>query len=214
MQVVKRSYSGFMHAIGNLSPLEKLTDSARASDAYGWRRWAASLLAIHDIGRMIDLDLPWWNVRATREVETYLRAHPNSRVFEYGAGASTAWLAHRAGSVVSVEHHADWHRLLMTKIGGIGNIRLLHRELDNHRYAGAIAEAEGPFDLIVIDGRLRADCLDHSLLHLKRGGIVLFDDSGRRRYRKAIEDCGLTETRHFGRSYCVPYPDHTSLLHD
>ncbi|HWW59175.1 MAG TPA: class I SAM-dependent methyltransferase [Sphingopyxis sp.] len=214
MQLVKRSYAGFMHAIASLAPLEKLTAEARDSDAYGWRRWAASLLAIHDIERMIDLGLPWWNVAATREIEAYLRAHPNARVFEYGAGASTAWLAHRAGSVVSVEHHAEWHRLLMTKVGGLGNTRLLHREFDNDAYVGAIAEAEGSFDLIVIDGRLRTDCLDRALPHLKRGGIVLFDDSGRRRYRKAIEDCGLTETRHYGRSYCVPYPDHTSLLHD
>lgn len=213
MQLVKRSYAGFMHVIAGLSPLEKLTVEARESDPYGWRRWAASLLAIHDIERMIDLGLPWWNVAATREADAYLRAHPGARVFEYGAGASTVWLARRAASVVSVEHHAEWHRLLTSKVAAFGNIRLLHRELEGDTYIGAIAEVEGPFDLIVIDGRRRTDCLARSLPHLKPGGLVLFDDSGRRRYRKAIESCGLAETHHYGRSYCVPYPDHTSFLH-
>lgn len=213
MQLVKRSYSGVMHAIAGLGPMEKLAADARESDAYGWRRWTASLLAIHDIERMIGLGLPWWNVAATRDAETYLRAHPDARVFEYGAGASTVWLARRARSVVSVEHHAEWHRLLTKKVAALDNIRLLHRELEGEAYVGAIAEAEGPFDMIVVDGRRRTDCLARALPHLKPGGLILFDDSGRRRYRSAIEGCGLTETHYFGRSYCVPYPDHTSILH-
>lgn len=213
MQLVKRSYAGFMHAIAGLSPLEKLTADARKSDPYGWTRWVASLLAIHDVERMIDLGLPWWNVAATREADAYLRAHPGARVFEYGAGASTVWLARRAASVVSVEHHAEWHRLLTSKVAAFDNIRLLHRELEGDAYIGAIAEADGPFDLIVIDGRRRTDCLARARPYLKPGGLILFDDSGRRRYRKAIENCGLAETRHYGRSYCVPYPDHTSFLY-
>lgn len=213
MQLVKRSYAGLMQTIAGLGPLEKMTAEARDSDPYGWRRWAASLFAIHNIERMIELDLPWWNVAATREAEDYLRAHPDARVFEYGAGASTIWLAHRSASLVSVEHHAEWYWLLAAKVAPFANIRLLHRDLDGEAYIDAIAEAEGPFDLIVIDGRRRTECLARATPHLKQGGIILFDDSGRRRYRSAIETCGLPERRYYGRSYCVPYPDHTSLLH-
>jgi hypothetical protein len=213
MQLIKRSYSGVMHILAGLGPLEKMSDDARTSDAYGWQRWAASLLAIHDIERMIALGLPWWNVAATREAEAYLRAHPGARAFEYGAGASTVWLARRAGEVISVEHHADWHRRLEPVVAPIANSQVWQRDLAGDAYIGAIDEAGGLFDMIVVDGRRRTECLARAIPHLKPGGLILFDDSGRRRYRGAIETCGLPETRHFGRSYCVPYPDHTSLLH-
>ena len=54
---------------------------------------------------------------------------------------------------------------------------------------------------------------DETILCVKgRLGCILFDDSGRRRYRAAIGDCGLVEKHYFGLSYCVPYPDHSSIL--
>lgn len=213
MQLVKRYYAGVMHAIAELGPLQKLTEDARVSDAYGWRRWGASLLAIHDIKRMIALGLPWWNVAATRAVEEHLTVRRNARVFEYGAGASTAWLARRAGTVISVEHHLEWHRLISPMVNGFANTRLWQRNLAGTDYVSAIDEADGQFDLIVIDGRRRIDCLQHAIPHLADGGIILFDDSGRRRYRHGIRGCGLKERRYFGRSYCVPYPDFSSILH-
>lgn len=213
MQLVKRSYSGLMHRVASLGPFERLAAGARKRDVYGWQRWAASLLAIHDIDRMIALDLPWWNVAATREIESWLRARPDARVFEYGAGASTVWLARRAKEIVSVEHHAEWHSHLTRIVGAHPNATLLQRDLAGDAYIGAIDETNGQFDLIVVDGRRRVECLARALQRLKPDGIILFDDSGRRRYRHAIDTCGLREVRHFGRSYCVPYPDFTSLLH-
>ena len=213
MQLVKRSYAGVMHTIANLGAMEKLAEDARQSDEYGWLRWSASLLAIHDIERMIALGLPWWNVAATREVAGFLRARPKARVFEYGAGASTIWLGRHADSVVSVEHHAEWHQRLTKEVVRYPNIELRHRELDGDAYIGAIDAADGPFDLIVVDGRRRTECLARAMPHLARGGIILLDDSGRSRYRGAIQNCGLRERRYFGRSYCVPYPDFTSILY-
>lgn len=213
MQLVKRSYAGAMQAIAALGPMERLASEARVSDEYGWLRWTASLFAIHDVERMIALGLPWWNVAATRDVAGFLHARPKARVFEYGAGASTVWLARHAASVVSVEHHGEWHRRLTREVARFSNIRLDHRELTGDAYIGAIDEAGGAFDLIVVDGRRRTECLARAIPHLSPGGIILFDDSGRSHYRSAIRSCGLKERRYFGRSYCVPYPDFTSILH-
>ncbi|MCZ8019653.1 class I SAM-dependent methyltransferase [Novosphingobium sp.] len=209
----KRLYSSSARALAGVPPLERFLAEAEAADAYGWRRWLASLLAIHQPQRMIRLDCPWWHVAATREVVRFLAARPGARVFEFGSGASTAWLARRAGEVISVEHHADWHRLLAPLVAGFANVALWHRPLEGEGYPGAIAEAGEQFDLIVVDGRRRIDCLTQALPHLKPGGIVLFDDSGRSRYRAGIAGCGLRERHFFGRSYCVPYPDHSSILH-
>lgn len=213
MYAAKRLYSSSAQALAALPPLEGFLARAQDEDAYGWRRWAASLLAIHQPHRMIRLDCPWWHVEATRQVARFLAVRPGARVFEYGSGASTAWLARRAGEVISVEHHADWHRLLSPLVADFAHARLWQRDLAGTDYVGAIAEAGGQFDLIVVDGRRRIDCLNQALPQLRLGGIVLFDDSGRRRYRQGIAACGLTEQHFFGRSYCVPYPDHSSILH-
>lgn len=213
MQLAKLIYANSARSVAAWPFFEAFSVQAKQDDAAGLKRWFASLLAIHQPRRMIALDCPWWNVKATRKVADFLAARPGARVFEYGSGASTAWLARRAAEVVSVEHHPEWHAELAGLVSGFDNVSLLHRSIEGDAYANAIGETEGNYDLIVVDGRRRAECLEQALKRLKPGGIVLFDDSGRGRYRKAIEGCGLHEDHHFGRSFCVPYPDHSSILH-
>jgi len=213
MQVAKNAYSASAQAIARLSVLDSFWQQARTSSPWGLQRWTASLLAIHQPERMIPLDCPWWNVVATREIDAFLVARPAARVFEYGSGASTAWLSRRAREVISLEHHAGWHARLGELIADRANVRLWHRDLTTSAYVDAIAEAGGQFDLIVVDGRDRNACLARAMPFLKPDGVILFDDTGRSRYRSAIRNCGLKETRHFGRSYCVPYPDFSSILH-
>lgn len=218
MRWLKSAYAGVARDVAHWPAVAPAIERAGDTDKDGWRFWAASLTAIYDIDRMVRLDIPWWNVAATRAVETFLAARPRPRVFEYGSGASTAWLARRAASVVSVEHEAAWGEQVDARIAGFPNARLLHRPLSvtddpsSLAYVRAIEESEGPFDLIVVDGRHRAVCLAAAIPHLAPGGYILFDDSGRHRYRAAIGSCGLIEQHHFGRSYCVPYPDHSSLI--
>lgn len=213
MDRIKQAYSAVMRGIAASGALEAHVSSGKAADAYGWRRWSASLLAIHDVDRMMALDIPWWNVAATREIEQFLAAKGNARVFEYGSGASTAWLAKRSAEVVAVEHHVQWHRRISTLVEHFPNVTLMRRDLEGSSYVEAIAEVGGTFDLVVIDGRRRADCLEVALGYLAPGGKILFDDTGRKRYSAAIAASGLRTVHHFGRSYCVPYPDHSSILH-
>lgn len=213
MQIAKQVYSSSAQAIASLPVLEGFWRGAASADPSGMHRWFASLLAIHQPERMIPLDCPWWNVEATAEIDAFLKARPDARVFEYGSGASTAWLARRAREVISVEHHAGWHARLGQLISDRTNVRLWHRDLATTGYVNAIAEAGGTFDLIVVDGRDRNACLAQAIPFLKPDGVILFDDTGRRRYRAAIKHCGLKHRRHFGRSYCVPYPDFSSILH-
>ncbi|MBB3861262.1 hypothetical protein GGQ88_002534 [Novosphingobium hassiacum] len=213
MQIAKQVYSSSAQAIAALPMLDEFWHGAASADPAGLHRWFASLLAIHQPERMIPLDCPWWNVEATLEIDAFLKTRPDARVFEYGSGASTAWLARRAREVISVEHHAGWHQRLGQVISDRPNVRLWHRDLAGPGYVDAIAEAGGAFDLIVVDGRQRNICLERAIPFMKPGGVILFDDTGRRRYRSSIKTCGLRERRHFGRSYCVPYPDFTSILH-
>lgn len=217
MQVIKQGYVDLAHATGRSKPIQSLLQSAKAAPPFGIKRWIASLFAIYNTENMVELDLPWWNVEASREVELFLASRPNAKVFETGAGASTVWLAKRAGSVISVEHDKAWHQRFLAMIDGVKGIDLRFRELGDggaaDKYVGSIDENADLYDLIVVDGRHRVACLHRALAHLAPGGMILFDDSGRKRYRDGIEGCGLQERHHYGRSFCVPYPDHTSLLY-
>ncbi|MEQ8771206.1 MAG: hypothetical protein RIC51_00010, partial [Erythrobacter sp.] len=131
MQVIKRTYVDAMQGLGTLPPLAGLARRGRDDDPYGWRHWVASLFAIYETDRMIALDLPWWNVAATRAVAEFLGARPRARVFEYGSGASTVWLARRAQEIFTVEHHEKWMRRFERQTRGHANVTLLHRAIAN-----------------------------------------------------------------------------------
>jgi len=231
----KRIYVVCLHAlarslaaIGGLAWLDGRAKAAGRGSAWHWLR---SLLAIHDIDQLIALDVPWWTYDAIDAVEARLRERPDARVFEYGAGASTVWLARRAGAVVSIEHDPDWHTLVGERTARFDHITLRHVPPDRDHagpefasskagyegltfrtYAGAIGAEEEPFDLIVIDGRARTACLRAALSHLKDGGAIVFDNTHRRRYAAAIAESGLEARVYRGRTPSLPYADETTVL--
>jgi predicted O-methyltransferase YrrM len=82
---------------------------------------------------------------------------------------------------------------------------------DFSAYVDAIVQA-GEFDLVVIDGRARQACLARALPHVRDDGLVVFDNSARRRYRSAISAARVSETRLRGLTPTLPYPEQTSLL--
>ncbi len=87
-----------------------------------------------------------------------------------------------------------------------------HAGQDFSAYVGAIDEVGGEFDLIVIDGRAREACLVAALPHVAAGGLIVFDNTHRKRYQEAIETSGVPEQVLRGLTPTLPYPDRTSLL--
>lgn len=188
---------------------------------FSWATHARSMLSIYDAADLARWDLPWWTYPATSAVEDFLAARNGSaRVFEYGAGASTLWLRKRAGQVISVEHDESFLPVmapLLADAPGHGELR--YRPLDaerpgaeGDRYVGAIAELDGTFDLVVVDGRERVRCVEAALPHLAAGGMVLLDDSQRRRYQPALEIPGTVVTEHRGLVPTLPIPRRTALI--
>nr|WP_281500884.1 class I SAM-dependent methyltransferase [Kordiimonas marina] len=220
-----RGLRGLLAAIGLLGWLEK------GADRTGVRLWFRSLFAIYDLDDLRRLDLPWWTLTATEAVDAFLKTRPKARVFEYGSGASTFWLAKRAATVVSVEHDADWYASMQAS-GLPGHVELLFRapetagdvtsafpsgragyeHMDFRAYVQAIDAQPEPFDLIIVDGRARVACLEAAKGHLAPGGMIVFDNAGRDRYRRGIETSGLHVECHRGLTACLPYPDSTCLL--
>ncbi|MCM0640327.1 class I SAM-dependent methyltransferase [Cellulomonas wangsupingiae] len=193
--------------------------------------WLKSLLAIYDVPALTALDVPWWTFEAAAQVERFLAGRPEARVFEWGSGASSVWLGARAGSVVSTEHDGAWARSLRpllpanvalsvvpaTPAGPGSSVTSAKRGstgLDFARYVDAIDAHDEPFDVVVIDGRAREHCLPRALRHLAPGGVVVFDNVDRARYRAALEAHGaevdVTWTR--GLTPALPYPTRTALV--
>ncbi len=132
------------------------------------------------------------------------------KVFEWGSGASTLYLARRVQELTSVEHDPDWHRWIAAALRdrGIGNCRYVlaepgpagsgaPHEADEpfvsvrRRYAGASFERyvkvldaypDQHFDLVLVDGRQRVACGRRAIPKIRCGGRLLLDNSERSAY--------------------------------
>lgn len=57
---------------------------------------------------------PWISYDAAAILARRIGAE--SRVLEFGSGMSTLWLARRAGHLLSIEDHADWHAMVSRRL--------------------------------------------------------------------------------------------------
>lgn len=229
MPDVKRAYVTAVKAVTRKAPFEKLTGWSNNSRR---RIWLVSLLAIHDFDRMRALGWPWWTFDAAQQVSEHLESVGDARVFEWGSGASTLWLAARTAEVHSVEHDPEWaarvqaaapEHVVVTTVPptrpSTGHVVVGSRKpgfegLDFTEYCAAIDAVSGVFDLIVIDGRAREACLRSAITRLAPGGVIVFDNVDRHRYVEAIDQLGkqlrVTMTR--GLTPALPYPTRTALI--
>jgi len=195
------------------------------------KHWAYSLTRAYDSLAIAELDVPWWTYKAIDVVGTWLHGRRRPiRVFEYGSGASTLWLARRADEVHSVEHHRGFGEHIVSRLREHANFEFLiveatksvapavpsakegHAGLDFANYVATIEKVGGKFDLIVIDGRAREACLTAAIPHLETDGLIVFDNTRRRRYREAIAKTEVDEQILRGLTPTLPYPDQTSVL--
>jgi predicted O-methyltransferase YrrM len=213
-----------LQAIGVLGWLDR-----RATRSV-WARWLRSLLAIYDLEDLARLDVPWWTFESAELVARFLADRPGARVFEWGSGSSSLWLAARVGEVISVEHDPEWADAV--RAIARPNMRVVtvppvastqpatpsdkpgFEGLDFTDYVRAVDDEDGEFDLVVVDGRARNACFDAALPRVSPGGLVVFDNVDRERYREAIarHDGAVTVTWTRGLTPCLPYPTRTAVV--
>jgi hypothetical protein len=215
----------FLSRKGILSRLE-----ARGKESDG-RLWLRSLFSVLDFHDFQTLDTPWWTLASGRKVRDFLASTPDARVLEWGSGASTVWLGKRSAEVISIESDTTWAQMVRSSIpshvriltppiphatdrGGIRSRRMGFRHLNFSEYVNAIDTVPGLFDLIVIDGRAREACLDKALTRLAAGGIILFDNTNRRRYRVALAGYRdqISVTSDIGLTPILVWPSQTSIV--
>jgi protein-L-isoaspartate O-methyltransferase len=159
--------------------------------------------------------VPWWTYSANEWVKARIRR--TDRVFEYGCGGSTLWLAANVASVVSVEHDQSWFAKIQAGLPENAQILLRAAEGEtsenvNSPYCQAIKEAEGPFDVIVIDGMERNACAKVAADMLAPEGIIIFDNSHRSKYKVGMEALSHTDLWRIDLFGCVPGLSVTSIF--
>ncbi len=140
-QAIRQTYVGAMRKGRDVA---RKTGVLEKLEARPTRRnlWLRSLFAIYDFDDLSRLDLPWWTFDAVREGDSFLRARPDARVFEWGSGASTLWLSKRAGQVTSVEHDGEWHQMVQGRLEGVENVTLRHVAMQD---AGRVGSRKAGF---------------------------------------------------------------------
>jgi predicted O-methyltransferase YrrM len=116
---------------------------------------------------------PWLTFSAIRYLQGLISGR---RVFEFGSGMSTLWFAERCREVVSVESNPTWYEATSRKMQGLHNVRLIFAT-SREDYIAAIERAGGLFDLILVDGLYREQCIDLARTYLSPKGVLVVDNT-------------------------------------
>lgn len=209
--------------------------SKSSSFQYLWYRFLRPLLKVnYKIFRWRKGETPWITQAAIVTLEQLLT--PEMVGLEYGSGNSTLFIASRVKQLTSVEHNDHWYQIVAKKLKERGITNVDYRCIPPHNGRSVGSEDEFPtlsamhpqfqirseyrdyysfvktfpdnhFDFILIDGRARVECTLNAIPKLKDGGILVLDNSDRRRYAPifdALRDwpCVTTTTGLFDTTIC------------
>ena len=125
---------------------------------------------------LLENPFPWMSDDAIAYYDSIMR--PSMRILEWGSGYSTIWLEKfDPAYLVSIEHNKDWADALKPYLNATDM-----RNFDNYPHNFVNEWEEQSFDLIIIDGINRLQCLYWVLEHnlLAEGGTIVYDDIHRK----------------------------------
>jgi hypothetical protein len=176
MTKLKRKLPFYFH----YKTLKKLVSNP---DSYlhqtGWLRSLREEQPVDNNGAAI----PWMNF----PVVAFLRDRltKDLDLFEYGSGHSTLFFARLVKSVTSVESNEAWFSLLKVRLPGNAELRLEPANTDAS-YCRAVHVSGRKYDVVVVDGTDRVNCVKQGLTALSPDGIMILDDSQREAYAEGI----------------------------
>lgn len=123
-------------------------------------------------------------------------------VLEWGSGFSTLYFPeymNKNFSWISIEHDRDWAAKIR-HLNKRSNVEIINIPPDNYPWTdryndGAYTDLKtyitypekySKFDIIIIDGRGRGECLKKSLELINKNGIVIFHDSNRKHFQEHL----------------------------
>lgn len=135
----------------------------------------------------IDVDgqpIPWMNFPTVSLMKE--RLNDNLTLFEFGSGYSTHFFAHRVKEVTSVEYNKSWFQRVKSDMPE--NVELIFQNNDiDGDYCRVISTTNKHYDIVIVDGRDRVNCIKKSISALSSSGVIFLDDSDRKRYKEGID---------------------------
>lgn len=174
MAIIGRIYQSLPNNVKNLS--RNFLDSHPlirwyfAENSYlrtkGWMR-------SEQVGAPVDRQgdpIPWYTYPAIDFIKP--RLEQDFRVFEFGSGHSSLWYSNLVDEVVAVEDSAEWVSEMRDRAPS--NLNIVHQP-DLTDYPAEVL-GRGEFDIIVIDGLARQECVKPTLNAISDNGVVILDD--------------------------------------
>ena len=113
------------------------------------------------------------------------RLNESMDIFEYGSGNSTLWYATKVNSVTSVEHDNTWFEKIKSDMPK--NVNIYYNELIyGGEYANYSNRLNKQYDIVIVDGRDRVNCIKNSINSISESGVIILDDSEREQYSDGI----------------------------
>ena len=128
--------------------------------------------------------IPWMNYHVIQFLEE--RLTKDLSLFEYGSGNSTCFYGSLVNNVISLEMDEEWYAYVKQTIPS--NVKLLLFDEGSHgNYCESAGRQDHNFDVIVVDGSERVDCLLQGPAALTDKGIIILDDSDFGPYAEGID---------------------------
>ncbi len=106
-------------------------------------------------------------------------------LFEFGSGNSTLYYSRKVKEVYSVEHDILWYNKIKNMLPA--NVKIKYIELQiGAEYCKSVINSGRKYDMIIVDGRDRVNCLVNSINSVKKDGVIILDDSERKEYTEGI----------------------------
>lgn len=123
---------------------------------------------------------PWYTKPCLDFLETLDLKDKN--VLEFGAGFSTIWWAKKANSVFSIEANKEWLQKISPEIAENKNTIAVLREVNEGDQSKIdfytdVSEIQADFQIVIVDGILRNECLQKGIELLSvNGGLLIADN--------------------------------------
>lgn len=145
----------------------------------GWLKSLEQKMSVDGNGS----EIPWMNYPVVRFLRE--RLGKELELFEFGSGNSTTFYARLVKNVTSVEYNESW--LQRVKERAPANVKLIYQKEDvDGAYCRSVHLSGRKYDVVIVDGRDRVNCIRQAVDTLSDQGVILLDDSHREKYADGI----------------------------
>ena len=129
--------------------------------------------------------IPWMNLSVINFLQDKL--NEEQHVLEFGGGSSTLFFSRFCKSVTTIEHNLQWYKVLVDKKPENCNLFLAENKEKYINFTSFLFLENRKWDVIVIDGMHRVECIKSLDKWISDSGVVIVDDSSRASLSEAIQ---------------------------